>query len=57
MRAYFATVATMSNRVVSNQLPFPLNIRLAIAFWNGLNFTSGRYRMTDGTISWPLRCT
>jgi len=44
MRAYFATVAPMSNRVVSNQLPFPLNIRLAIAFSNGLNFTFGRYQ-------------
>jgi mono/diheme cytochrome c family protein len=44
MRAYFATVAPVSNRVVSNQLPFPLNIRFAIMFWNGLNFTPGRYQ-------------
>jgi len=44
MRAYFATVAPVSNRIVSNQLPFPLNIRLAMVFWNGLNFTSGRYQ-------------
>ena len=44
LRAYFATVAPVSNRVVSNQLPFPFNIRLAMAFWNGLNFTSGRYQ-------------
>jgi mono/diheme cytochrome c family protein len=44
LRAYFATVAPVSNRVVSDQLPFPLNIRLAMAFWNGLNFTSGRYQ-------------
>jgi mono/diheme cytochrome c family protein len=44
MRAYFATVAPVNNRVVSNQLPFPLNIRLAMAFWNGLNFTTGRYQ-------------
>jgi mono/diheme cytochrome c family protein len=44
MRAYFATVAPVRNRVVSNQLPFPLNIRLAMVFWNGLNFTSGRYQ-------------
>ncbi|MGA2998988.1 c-type cytochrome [Bradyrhizobium sp.] len=44
MRAYFATVAPVSNRVVSNQLPFPLNIRLAMAGWNGLNFTPGRYQ-------------
>jgi mono/diheme cytochrome c family protein len=44
MRAYFATIAPVKNPVVSNQLPFPLNIRLAMAFWNGLNFTSGRYQ-------------
>jgi mono/diheme cytochrome c family protein len=44
MRAYFATIAPVSNRVVSNQLPFPLNIRLAMVFWNGLNFTAGRYQ-------------
>jgi mono/diheme cytochrome c family protein len=44
LRAYFATVAPVSNRVVSNQLPFPLNIRFAMVFWNGLNFTPGRYQ-------------
>jgi mono/diheme cytochrome c family protein len=44
LRAYFATVAPVSNRVVSNQLPFPLNIRLAMTVWNGLNFTPGRYQ-------------
>jgi mono/diheme cytochrome c family protein len=44
MRAYFATVEPVNNRVVSNQLPFPLNIRLAMTFWNGLNFTQGRYQ-------------
>jgi mono/diheme cytochrome c family protein len=44
LRAYFATVAPVSSRVVSNQLPFPLNIRFAMVFWNGLNFTPGRYQ-------------
>jgi mono/diheme cytochrome c family protein len=44
MRAYFATVAPVRNQVVSNQLPFPLNIRLAMVFWNALNFTPGRYQ-------------
>jgi mono/diheme cytochrome c family protein len=44
MRAYFATVAPASNRVISNQLPFPFNIRLSMAFWNALNFTPGRYQ-------------
>jgi mono/diheme cytochrome c family protein len=44
MRAYFATIAPVKNPVVSNQLPFPLNIRLAMVFWNALDFTSGRYQ-------------
>ena len=44
MRAYLATVAPVTNRVVSNQLPFPFNIRLSLVFWNGLEFTSGRYQ-------------
>ena len=44
MRAYFATVAPVNNRVVSNQLPFPLNIRFAMVFWNALNFAPGRYQ-------------
>jgi mono/diheme cytochrome c family protein len=44
MRAYLATVTPVSNRVVSNQLPFPLNIRLAMVFWNALSFTPGGYQ-------------
>lgn len=43
MRAYFATVAPVTNRVISNQLPFPFNVRLSMAFWNALTFTPGRY--------------
>ena len=44
IRAYLATVAPVNNLVVANQLPFPLNIRLAMVFWNALNFTPGRYQ-------------
>jgi mono/diheme cytochrome c family protein len=47
MRAYFATIAPVSNKVISNQLPFPLNIRLAMVFWNALNFTPGRYQVNQ----------
>jgi mono/diheme cytochrome c family protein len=43
MRAYFATIAPAHNQVVSNQLPFPFNIRLAMVFWNWLNFTPGSF--------------
>jgi mono/diheme cytochrome c family protein len=44
LRAYLATVSPVSNKVISNLLPFPLNIRLAMAVWNRLNFTAGRYQ-------------
>jgi mono/diheme cytochrome c family protein len=44
MRAYLATVAPVTNRVESNQLPFPLNIRSSMVFWNELDFIPGRYR-------------
>jgi mono/diheme cytochrome c family protein len=44
LRAYFATVAPVNNKVISNRLPFPLNIRLSMVFWNALNFTAGRYQ-------------
>jgi mono/diheme cytochrome c family protein len=44
IRAYLATVTPVSKKVISNQLPFPLNIRLAMVFWNALNFTPGRYQ-------------
>jgi mono/diheme cytochrome c family protein len=44
IRAYLTTVAPVSNKVISNQLPFPFNIRLAMVFWNRLNFTPGRYQ-------------
>ena len=44
IRSYLATIAPVKNLVVSNQLPFPLNIRLAMSFWNRLNFTAGRYQ-------------
>jgi mono/diheme cytochrome c family protein len=45
IRAYLATVAPVSNQVIADQLPFPLNIRLGMVFWNWLNFTPGRYQL------------
>src|ERR1700754_918096 len=42
MRAYFRTVQPVNNSVESNQLPIPFNIRLAMVFWNWLNFKPGR---------------
>lgn len=42
--AYFRTIAPVHNEVVSNQLPFPFNIRLSMLFWNAINFTPGRFQ-------------
>jgi mono/diheme cytochrome c family protein len=36
--AYFRTVAPVSYRPPANKLPFPLNIRFLVTFWNALNF-------------------
>jgi mono/diheme cytochrome c family protein len=44
MRSYFKTLQPVSNAVESNQLPFPLNIRLAMVFWNWINFMPGRFQ-------------
>jgi mono/diheme cytochrome c family protein len=44
IRAYLVTVIPVRNTVIANQLPFPLNIRLAMVFWNLLNFKPGRYQ-------------
>jgi mono/diheme cytochrome c family protein len=43
IRSYLGTVAPVSNKVITNQLPFPLNIRFSMVFWNWLNFKPGRF--------------
>ncbi|WP_372785209.1 cytochrome c [Phenylobacterium sp.] len=40
--AYFRTVAPASYRPPANKLPFPLNIRFMVTFWNALNFKEDR---------------
>ncbi|MDB5619838.1 MAG: alcohol dehydrogenase [Tardiphaga sp.] len=44
MRSYFRTLEPVHNEVVSNQLPFPFNIRLVMLGWNWINFLPGRYQ-------------
>jgi mono/diheme cytochrome c family protein len=44
IRAYLATVKPVHNAIIANQLPFPLNIRANLLFWNFLNFTPGRFQ-------------
>jgi mono/diheme cytochrome c family protein len=42
--AYFKTIEPVHNAVTVNQLPFPFNIRLGMAFWNFLNFAPGPFQ-------------
>ncbi len=44
IRAWLATIPAVHNKVVANQLPFPLNIRAAMIGWNALFFTPGVYK-------------
>lgn len=44
IRAYLSTIAPVHNAVAVNQLPFPLSIRMAMALWDQLYFTSGEFR-------------
>ena len=48
--AYFQKVEPVSNRVVSNQLPFPFSIRTVMAGWNLLNFSPKEFQ-ADATKS------
>lgn len=48
IRAYLATLDPVHNKVVSNQLPFPFNIRFSMALWNALFFTPGQFEPIAG---------
>ncbi len=43
IRAWLNTIAPVSNRVHSNQLPFPFDIRGGMAGWDKLYFESGEW--------------
>ncbi|WP_332847479.1 cytochrome c [Pseudomonas lactucae] len=46
--AYMQTVPAGENHVVSNQLPFPLNIRLMMVGWNLLFFDNTPFKPVAG---------
>lgn len=53
IRTYLATVPAVRNKVVSNQLPFPFNIRLAVRAWDLLFFRPGRFApLPDKSADW-----
>ncbi len=44
IRAYLNSIPAVQNKVRSNQLPFPLDIRLGLAGWDELFFTPGEFK-------------
>ncbi len=44
IRAYLATLPAVANRVVTNQLPFPMDVRESLVAWNAINFKAGELR-------------
>jgi mono/diheme cytochrome c family protein len=44
LKAYLNTLPAVHNRVHSDQLPFPFNIRLGMVFWNSLFYTQGTFK-------------
>jgi mono/diheme cytochrome c family protein len=48
IRTYLNTVQPVHSEVVSNQLPFPFNIRASLVFWNALYFEEGVFRAASG---------
>jgi mono/diheme cytochrome c family protein len=44
IRAYLATLDPVVNQVVSNQLPFPFDVREGLAAWNEINFKPGVFK-------------
>jgi mono/diheme cytochrome c family protein len=53
IRAWLATLPPVRNAVVSNQLPFPFNVRASLTGWDALYFKRGEYQ-PDGskTTEW-----
>lgn len=53
IRAYLSTVEPVHNPVAVNQLPFPLNQRMAMMVWDTLYFTPGEFReQPDKSKQW-----
>jgi mono/diheme cytochrome c family protein len=53
IRAYLNSVEPVVSNVVSNQLPFPFDIRASMIAWNTLFFKSGEWQArTDKSAEW-----
>jgi mono/diheme cytochrome c family protein len=42
IRAYLQTIPPVPNKIESNQLPFPFDIRSTMIVWNAINFKAGQ---------------
>jgi mono/diheme cytochrome c family protein len=55
IRAYLDTLEPVRNKVVANQLPFPLNSRENLVAWDALFFSPGRFQPVAGkSDEWNL---
>ena len=53
IRSYLQTKAPVKNNVVSDQLPFPFNIRQSMRVWNALYFKTGDFKPSpDKSADW-----
>jgi mono/diheme cytochrome c family protein len=53
IRAYLNTVTAVYNPAVANTLPFPFNVRTAMAVWDALYFKPGEYALDpDRSAEW-----
>ncbi|AIR91231.1 c-type cytochrome [Pseudomonas cremoricolorata] len=51
--AYLRTIEPVHHPVETNQLPFPLSVRLNMSVWNLLNFSEGEYQpKADKSAQW-----
>jgi mono/diheme cytochrome c family protein len=44
IRAWLSTLPPVNNKVVSNQLPFPMNVRADLTAWDAINFKPGEFK-------------
>ena len=44
IRAFLRTLEPVANKVETNKLPFPFDVRASLVAWNALNFKPGRFQ-------------
>lgn len=49
--AYLQSLEPVNNKVETNQLPFPFDVRASLSVWNALNFDKGEFKPDDAKSS------